>query len=194
MRKPIALSIGRVYRPLPPQRRPAAVRMGCVACLIPCHGPYLVRLPLFLPTSDSIFLLSGVVEVVLFCTIRRVIPVKEVAKEFFTGQIFRTQEESPGDTAWCIGSLETGEKCISDDKLSLPVNDDYSALRQPKFEIVTARAPQRNGDADGPTADTATISYGLQGGPSPVTIPEDDQVGPEETVTTHRVSNPQRGR
>lgn len=84
------------------------------------------------PTSDSIFLLSGVVDVVLFCTIRRVIPVKEVAKALFTGRIFHTKEDSSGDTTWCVGSLETGEKCTSD----APVDDDYFVLRQPKFEIV----------------------------------------------------------
>ena len=89
------------------------------------------------PHSDSIFLLSGVVDVVLFCTIRRVIPVKEVAIALFTGRIFRAQEESHGDTTWCIGSLETGQKCISDSELSLPVNDNDFMLRQPKFENVT---------------------------------------------------------
>lgn len=84
---------------------------------------------------DSIFLLSGVVDVVLFCTIRRVIPVKEVAKALFTGQVFRARESSPTDLTWFIGSLEAGEKCPSDDP-SLQADDDIFILRQPKFEIV----------------------------------------------------------
>jgi hypothetical protein len=83
-----------------------------------------------------IFLLSGVVDVVPFCTIRRVLPVKEVARTLFTGRI-RAQVKSPGDTTWYIGSLEAGEKSVSDSDLSLPVNDDYFVLRLSKFEIVT---------------------------------------------------------
>ena len=72
----------------------------------------------------------------LFCTIRRVIPVREVAAALFTGKIFRAQEKSSAETTWCIGSMETGEKRIPAD-LSLPTSDDYFVLRQPKFEIVT---------------------------------------------------------
>ncbi|KAF9653007.1 hypothetical protein BDM02DRAFT_3183333 [Thelephora ganbajun] len=85
---------------------------------------------------DSIFLLGGVINVVLFCTIRRVIPIKEVAVALFTGKAFRKQEVSSTDTTWCIGSLKADEERISTN-LSLPTNDDYFILRQPKFEIVT---------------------------------------------------------
>lgn len=84
---------------------------------------------------DSIFLLAGVVDVVLFCTIRRVIPVKEVAKALFTGQVFRARESSPTDSTWFIGSLEAGEKCPPDDP-AFQADDDVFILRQPKFEIV----------------------------------------------------------
>ncbi|KAF9792980.1 hypothetical protein BJ322DRAFT_91315 [Thelephora terrestris] len=98
-----------------------------------------VSLPVMM-LCDSIFLLGGVVDVVLFCTIRRVIPVKEVAKALFTGQIFRTGENPPTDSTWFIGTLEAGGNDIADD-LSLPVDDNYFVLRQPKFEIVTLPPP-----------------------------------------------------
>lgn len=99
-------------------------------------GRSIVSLTIVSSTSDCIFLLNGAVNVVLFCTIRRVIPVREVTAALFTGKIFRTQEKSSGGTTWCIGSMETGEKRISAD-LSLPTSDDHFILRQPKFEIVT---------------------------------------------------------
>jgi len=91
------------------------------------------HLPPLSLTSDSIFLLGGVVNVVLFCTIRRVIPVKEVVKGIFTGKVFRKREDEPTDSTWCIGTLEVGEK----DDVSIVASDDYFALRQPKFEIIT---------------------------------------------------------
>ena len=72
---------------------------------------------------------------VLFCTIRRVIPIREVTTALFTGKVFQPQEKSPTDSTWCIGTLETGEECDSTD-ISLPPDNDYFALRQPKFEIV----------------------------------------------------------
>ena len=87
--------------------------------------------------SDSIFLLGGVVNVILFCTIRRVIPIGEVAMGLFTGKVFRSQEVSSGETTWCIGSMETGEKERISANLSLVTSDDCFILRQPKFEIVT---------------------------------------------------------
>jgi hypothetical protein len=96
----------------------------------------VVSLTFVTSTSDSTFLLNGVVNVVLFCTIRRVIPVKEVAAALFTGKIFRAQEKSSGETTWCIGSMEAGEKRTSAD-LSLPTSNDHFVLRQPKFEIIT---------------------------------------------------------
>lgn len=110
-----------------------------------CSGKYrigvssrsIISLTLVSSTSDSIFLLNGAVNVVLFCTIRRVIPVREVAAALFTGKIFRTQEKPSAETIWCIDSMETGEECISAD-LSLPTSDDHFVLRQPKFEIVTS--------------------------------------------------------
>lgn len=94
-----------------------------------------VSLPVMM-LCDSIFLLAGVVDVVLFCTIRRVIPVKQVTKALFTGRIFQKQENAVGDETWFIGTLETGEKGVSRN-LSVPTTDDYFVLRQPKFEIVT---------------------------------------------------------
>jgi len=75
-------------------------------------------------TSDSIFLLGGVFNVVLFCTIRRVTPIREVATALFTGRVFQKQEKSLTD-------MGTGEKRISAD-----LSNDYFALRQPKVEIV----------------------------------------------------------
>jgi hypothetical protein len=117
------------------------------------------------PASDSIFLLSGVVDVVLFCTIPRVIPVKEFAKALFTGQIFRTHQKSPGDTTWCIGTLESGERCISDHELSIPANDDHFVLRQPKFEIVTPPPVLLPNEVVLPTAlrQTARLSLAVSG-------------------------------
>ena len=85
--------------------------------------------------SDSIFLLAGIVDVVLFCTIRRVIPIREVVKALFTGQVFRTREESPTETTWNVGSLESGKKCTSDGAL-LPANDGLFVFRQTKFDII----------------------------------------------------------
>jgi len=99
-------------------------------------GTSVVSLTPFLLTSDSIFLLGGVVNVVLFCTIRRVIPIREVATALFTGKVFRAQEKSSTETTWCIGSLETGEKRAPTNR-SLPTTNDYFVLRQPKFDIVT---------------------------------------------------------
>ena len=56
----------------------------------------------------------------------------------FTGKIFQPQEVSSTDTTtWCIGTMEIGEKDRISADLSLPTNNDYFALRQPKFEIVT---------------------------------------------------------
>lgn len=105
-----------------------------------------VSLILVSSTSDSIFLLGGVVNVILFCTIRRVIPIKEVATGLLNGKIFQPQEPSSTDSTWCIGSMESGEKHISA-ALSLPADNDYFALRQPKFEIVSpppaAHSPDR---------------------------------------------------
>lgn len=149
MRKPSVLSIDRVYHSLPPYRRPAAVRVDGPPRLIPRHDVLVgtarflsnvVWLTLVSPTSDAIFLLGGVVDVVLFCVIRRVIPVKEVAKALFTGQIFRTQENSPTDSTWFIGTMEIMEDGISDD-LSLPIDDDHFVFRQPKSEILTLPPP-----------------------------------------------------
>jgi len=73
---------------------------------------------------------------VLFCTIRRVIPVKEVLVGIFTGKAFRKRVDEPQDTTWCIGTMEAGEKDITAD-VAVVASDDYFALRQPKFEIVT---------------------------------------------------------
>jgi len=102
-------------------------------CAHPQSG--LVSLTPTLSTSDSIFLLGGFVNVVLFCTIRRVIPVKEVLAGIFTGKVFRKRVDEPQDTTWCIGTMEAGEKDITSD-IAVVANDDYFALRQPKFEIV----------------------------------------------------------
>jgi len=85
---------------------------------------------------DSIFLLGGVVNVVLFCTIRKVIPIREVTTALFTGKVFQTQEKSPTDSTWFIGSMETGEKRFTID-LSPPASNDIFVLRQPKFDIIT---------------------------------------------------------
>jgi len=71
----------------------------------------------------------------LFCMIRRVVPVREVATALFTGRIFRMKDEVPEDVTWFIGSMEVGEKRLSVGH-SLPADNDYFALRQPKFEIV----------------------------------------------------------
>ena len=71
----------------------------------------------------------------LFCTIRRVIPVRRVLVGLFTGKAFQKREAEPTDSTWCIGTLESGEKDVSTD-VALLANDDYFALRQPEFEIV----------------------------------------------------------
>lgn len=84
--------------------------------------------------SDSIFLLAGVVDVVLFCTIRRVVPVKEVAKALFTGRVFRQHADS--DTSWCVGSLEIKEDDVPDDLESFQTNDSHLASHQLKFVVV----------------------------------------------------------
>ena len=140
------LSLVRVYYPLPPHRRAADVRVGRSPHFIRSHD-VLVRICWPSPvghrfthvhassTSDSIFLLGGIVNVVLFCTIRRVIPVKEVLVGILTGKAFRKRLDEPPDTTWCIGTMEAGEKNITDD-VAIVASDDYFALRQPKFEIV----------------------------------------------------------
>ena len=71
----------------------------------------------------------------LFCSIRRVIPVREVLLGILTGKAFRKRVDEPQDTTWCIGTMEAAEKDIMPD-VALAPNDDYFALRQPKFEIV----------------------------------------------------------
>jgi len=88
-----------------------------------------------LSTSDSIFLLNGFVNVVLFCTIRKVIPVKEVLIGVLTGKAFQKRVDEPEDPTWCIGTMEAGGKHDTLD-IAIAADDDYFALRQPKFEIV----------------------------------------------------------
>jgi len=72
----------------------------------------------------------------LFCTIRRVIPVKEVMVGILTGKVFRKRVDDPSDSTWCIGTMETGEKGTIPDDPTL-IEDDYFSHRQPRFEIVT---------------------------------------------------------
>lgn len=71
----------------------------------------------------------------LFCTIRRVIPIRDVATALLAGRVFQKQEKPSTDTTRCAGPMETGEK-----RTSAGLPGDYFALRQPKFEIITPPA------------------------------------------------------
>ena len=85
--------------------------------------------------SDSIFLMSGVVNVALFCTIRRVLPIKEVAIGLLTGRIIRQKAKPQAEATWFIGSVEDGEKLKPVEIVPAATTDAF-LLRQPKFEII----------------------------------------------------------
>jgi len=63
-------------------------------------GKSAVSLTLVSSTSDSIFLLNGAVNVLLFCTIRRVIPVREVATALFAGKINHLRKPPGASVPW----------------------------------------------------------------------------------------------
>jgi len=84
---------------------------------------------------DSVFLMSGMVNVLLFCTIRRVIPIKEVTIGLVTGRIFRQKEKPQTEATWFAGSIEDGEKPESVSIVPAATEDAF-LLRQPKFEII----------------------------------------------------------
>lgn len=94
-----------------------------------------ISLTLVSSTSDSVFLMSGMVNVLLFCTIQRVIPIKEVTIGLVTGRIFQRQEKSLTEASWFAGSIEDGEKPESITIVPAATEDSF-LLRQPKFEII----------------------------------------------------------